>query len=58
MATGKPYKALNKGKKWGERIGVTRTPTIVLNGNIRVDNIDIDNIRTIIKGILKQDKAG
>ena len=58
MATGRPYKALRKGEKWGERIGVTHTPTIVLNGNIRVDKIDIDNIRTIIKGILKQDKAG
>ena len=57
MATGKPYKNLEKGKKWGERIGVTRTPTIVLNGNIRVDNIGIDNLRTIIKGILKQNKA-
>jgi len=58
LASGKPYKALEKGKQWGERIGVTHTPTIVLNGNIRVDNISIENLRTIIKGILKQDKAG
>lgn len=57
MATGKPYKALARGKQWGERIGVTHTPTIVLNGNIRVDNISIENLRTLIKGILKQDKA-
>lgn len=58
MATGEPYKALEHGKKWGERIGVTHTPTIILNGNIRVDNIGIENLRTLIKGILKQDKAG
>jgi len=58
MSTGKPYKALEHGKKWGERIGVTHTPTIVLNGNIRVDNIGIENLRTLIKGILKQDKTG
>ncbi len=58
MSTGKPYKAMEHGKKWGERIGVTHTPTIVLNGNIRVDNIGIENLRTLIKGILKQDKTG
>ena len=57
LASGEPYKALKKGQQWGERIGVTHTPTIVLNGNIRVDNIGIDNLRTIIQGILKQDKA-
>lgn len=58
MSSGEPYKALAHGTKWGERIGVTHTPTIVLNGNIRVDNIGIENLRTLIKGILKQDQAG
>jgi len=57
LASGEPYKALERGRQWGERIGVTHTPTIVLNGNIRVDNIDIDNLRTLIKGILKQDRT-
>jgi protein dithiol oxidoreductase (disulfide-forming) len=57
MSSGEPYKELEQGKKWGERIGVTHTPTIVLNGNIRVDKIDIENIRTLIKGILKQDQT-
>ena len=54
MASGEPYKALEKGKSWGERIGVSHTPTIVLNGNVRVDNLDIDNIRTVINGLLQQ----
>ncbi|MDT7041792.1 DsbA family protein [Candidatus Nitronereus thalassa] len=58
MSSGEPYKELEQGKKWGERIGVTHTPTIVLNGNIRVDKIDIENLRTLIIGILKQDQAG
>ncbi len=58
LASGQPYKALEKGKAWGERIGVTHTPTVVLNGNIRVDNLDVENLRTLIKGMLKKEKAG
>lgn len=54
MASGAPYKAMEKGKSWGERIGVSHTPTIILNGNVRVDNLDIENIRTIIKGLLQK----
>ena len=52
LASGDPYKALEKGKNWGERVGVTHTPTIILNGNVRVDNLDINNIRTVINGLL------
>ena len=40
LASGTPFRALEKGKKWGERIGVTHTPTVVLDGNIRVANFD------------------
>lgn len=58
LASGQPYKALEEGKAWGERIGVTHTPTVVLNGNIRVDNLDVENLRTLIRGILKKEKAG
>lgn len=58
MATGKPYQQLEKGIAWGERIGVTHTPTVVLNGNIRVEHIDTDNLRTLIKGILQNHKKG
>jgi len=54
MASGEPYKALEKGKIWGERLGVSHTPTIVLNGNVRVDNLNLDNIRTVIKGLLEK----
>lgn len=55
LASGAPYRALEQGKEWGERVGVTHTPTIVLDGNIRVDNLDIDNLKTVIQSILAQD---
>ena len=57
LASGEPYKALEKGKAWGERIGVKHTPTVVLDGNLLVSNLDIDNFRTLINGILKKDKT-
>lgn len=57
LASGEPYKSLEKGKAFGERIGVTHTPTVVLDGNLLVSNLDIDNFRTLINGILKSDKT-
>ena len=55
LASGKPYRALEKGKAWGERIKVTHTPTILLDGNIRVANLNEDNLKTIIQSILEHD---
>ncbi len=57
LASGKPYKLFEQGKAWGERIGLTHTPTVILDGNLRIENLSIDNIRTVITGILKHDKA-
>lgn len=57
LASGEPYKALEKGTAWGERINVKHTPTVVLDGNLLVPNLDIDNLRTLINGILKKDKT-
>ena len=57
LASGKPYKALENGKAWGERIHVKHTPTVVLDGNLLVSNLDIENFRTLIDGILKKVKA-
>ena len=56
LASGEPYKALAKGRAWGERIAVKHTPTVVLDGNLLVPNLDIDNLRTLINGILEKDK--
>lgn len=55
LAGGTPYHALEQGKAWGERIGVTHTPTVVLDGNLLVSNLDVENLRTLINGILKND---
>lgn len=55
LAGGTPYKSLEQGKAWGERIGVKHTPTVVLDGNLLVSNLDVENIRTLIDGILKND---
>jgi len=56
LASGKPFRTLGKGKAWGERIKVTHTPTVVLDGNIRVGNLNFDNLKIVIQSILDQDK--
>ena len=57
MAGGKPAKAVEDGKRWGERIKVSSTPSILLDGNIKVDgpNMTPDNVITIIRSILEND---
>jgi len=55
LATGKPFQTLGKGKEWGERIKVTHTPTVVLDGNIRIKNLNFDNLKIVIQSILDQD---
>src|SRR6478752_6410470 len=55
MATGKPAQLVEEGKKWGERIKLQQTPTILLDGNIKVDKIDPDNLRLVIQSILDAD---
>ena len=56
LASGKPFKTLGKGKEWGERIKLTHTPTVVLDGNLRIGNLNIDNLKVVIQSILDQDK--
>jgi thiol:disulfide interchange protein DsbA len=55
LASGKPFRTLGKGKEWGERIKVTHTPTVVLDGNIRMKNLNFDNLKMVIQSILDQD---
>jgi len=55
LASGKPFRTLGKGKKWGERIKVTHTPTVVLDGNIRINNLNFDNLKVVIQSILDRD---
>lgn len=57
MASGKPAKAFDEGRQWGERIKVQYTPTLLLDGNIKIegDNMKTDNIITVIRSILDAD---
>lgn len=57
MASGKPAKAFEEGRRWGERIKVSSTPSILLDGNIKVDgaNMTPENVITVIRSILEND---
>jgi thiol:disulfide interchange protein DsbA len=57
MASGKPAKAVENGKRWGERIKVSSTPSILLDGNIKVDgkNMTQENVYTVIRSIIEND---
>jgi protein dithiol oxidoreductase (disulfide-forming) len=57
MASGKPARAVEDGRRWGERIQLISTPAILLDGNIKVDgtNMTPENVITVIKSILEAD---
>jgi len=56
MASGKPAKLFEEGRAWGERIKIQQTPTVLLDGNIKVENIDPENLKLIIHSILDADR--
>jgi protein dithiol oxidoreductase (disulfide-forming) len=56
MASGKPAQLFEDGKKWGERIKLQQTPTLLLDGNIKVEKIDPENLKLVIQSILDADK--
>ena len=55
MASGVPFRKFEEGKSWGQRIGVSHTPTVILDGNIRVDKLTKENLKTVIQSILDND---
>lgn len=55
MASGKPLNAFDEGEKWGRRIKLQQTPTILLDGNIKVEKIDPENLKLVIQSILDAD---
>lgn len=57
LESGKPARAFEEGRRWGERIKVSSTPSILIDGNIKVDGVNMtpDNVRTIIRSILDND---
>jgi thiol:disulfide interchange protein DsbA len=58
LASGKPAEALEAGRKLGLRVNVQYTPTVVLDGNIKIDgeNLNPENLKTVIASILAADK--
>jgi protein dithiol oxidoreductase (disulfide-forming) len=56
MASGKPAQLFEDGRKWGERIKLQQTPTLLLDGNIKVEKIDPENLKLVIQSILDADK--
>lgn len=57
MESGKPAKLFEDGRRWGERIKVSSTPSLLLDGNIKVDGANMvpENVVTIIRSILEAD---
>ena len=55
MASGKAARIFEEGRKWGERIKVQSTPTVLLDGNIKAETIDPENLKLIIQSILDAD---
>jgi len=56
MASGKAARIFEDGRKWGERIKVQSTPTVLLDGNIKAETIDPENLKLIIQSILDADR--
>ena len=57
MESGKPAKAFEDGRRWGERIKLASTPALLLDGNIKVDGANMipENVITVIRSILEND---
>ena len=57
MESGKPARAFEDGRRWGERIKVSSTPSLLLDGNIKVDgaNMTPENVIIVIRSILDAD---
>jgi thiol:disulfide interchange protein DsbA len=57
LGSAKPAKLFEEGRKWGDRIQVQQTPTVLLDGNIKVEQIDPENLKVVIQSILDRDGA-
>ena len=57
LASGKPVRAIEEGKKWGQRVKVQSTPTVLLDGNIKLEAeaLNPENLKTVIHSILDSD---
>lgn len=57
LESGKPATLFEEGRRWGERIKVSSTPSLLLDGNIKVDGVNMtpENVVTIVRSILDAD---
>lgn len=57
LESGQPAKLFEEGRRWGERIKVSSTPSLLLDGNIKVDGVNMtpENVVTIVRSILEAD---
>ncbi|MEK9140166.1 MAG: thioredoxin domain-containing protein [Nitrospirota bacterium] len=57
LESGKPTRQFEEGRRLGERIKVSSTPSLLLDGNIKVDgaNMTPENVVIIIRSILEAD---
>lgn len=57
LESGKPARAFEDGRRWGERIKVGSTPSLLLDGNIKIDGVNMtpENTITVIRSILEAD---
>lgn len=57
LASGRPAKAFTEGRQWGERIEVSSTPTVLLDGNIKIEgeHLTPENLKAVIRSILDAD---
>src|SRR5438093_6216900 len=57
LASGKPVRAFEEGKKWGQRVKVQSTPTVLLDGHIKLeaDALNPENLKIVIHSILAAD---
>lgn len=57
LESGKPARLFEEGRRWGERIKVSSTPSLLLDGNIKVDGVNMtpENVVIIVRSILEAD---
>ena len=57
LESGKPAQAFEDGRRWGERVKLNSTPALLLDGNIKIDGVNMtaENVITVIRSILDND---
>ncbi len=60
LASGLPATAFSEGRRWGERIEIKSTPTVLLDGNIKIEGeyLTPENLKKVIHSILDADPTG